>query len=106
MNSIYLQLDRHFVLDTCQGDSGSPIMHFSIREQRWILTGIISYGYHCALRDYAAVYTRISVYLNWIKSIVGNDGIVIIQESHSSIHLPWHLFINLTLTFFLCTYLK
>ena len=80
-------------------------MHFSTREQRWILTGIISYGYHCVLRDYVAVYTRISVYLNWIKSIVGDDGIVIIQESKSSIHLPNNLLINLTLTF-LCTYFK
>ena len=57
-------------LDTCQGDSGGPIMYFSPSKRRWILTGIISYGYQCDLREYAGVYTRISVYVNWIKSIV------------------------------------
>lgn len=56
-------------------------MQFSIRQKRWILTGIISYGYRCALREYAGVYTRISVYTDWIKRIVDDDGIVIVEES-------------------------
>ncbi|UJR25865.1 hypothetical protein I4U23_007215 [Adineta vaga] len=64
--------------DTCEGNSGGPIMQFSAINRRWILTGIISYGYRCGLRDYIGVYTRISVYIDWIKLIVGNDGIVII----------------------------
>ena len=73
-------------------------MYFSKREQRWILTGIISYGYRCALRDYAGVYTRISVYLYWIKSIIGNDGIVTVRESQCSLNIPMHRTINLSLT--------
>jgi len=74
-----------FSLDTCQGDSGGPIMYFSPSKRRWILTGIISYGYQCDLREYAGVYTRISVYVNWIRSIVGNDGIVTVPESSAII---------------------
>jgi secreted trypsin-like serine protease len=74
---------RNLTLDTCQGDSGGPIMYFSTKKGRWILTGIISYGYRCALRDYAGVYTRISVYIDWIKSIIDNDGIVTIEESRA-----------------------
>jgi secreted trypsin-like serine protease len=73
---------RSLIVDTCQGDSGGPIMQFSNKQQRWILTGIISYGYQCALRDYVGVYTRVSVYIDWIKSITGNDGIVTVPENH------------------------
>ena len=75
-----------FTLDTCQGDSGGPIMQFSEDKRRWVLTGIISYGDQCALRDYVGVFTRISVYVDWIKSVVGRDGLVIVEEN-SSPHL-------------------
>ena len=60
-------------------------MHFSTRKRRWILTGIISYGYRCALRDYTGVYTRVSMYIDWIKSIVGNDGIVTVEENNANV---------------------
>jgi secreted trypsin-like serine protease len=58
-------------------------MQFSADKRRWILTGIISYGDQCALRDYVGVYTRISVYIDWIKSVVGHDGLVIVEENSS-----------------------
>jgi secreted trypsin-like serine protease len=73
-------------------------MHFSTNKRRWILTGIISYGYRCALRDYTGVYTRISVYLNWIKLIVGNDGLVTIEESKAIINHPSNVIIIIVLT--------
>jgi secreted trypsin-like serine protease len=73
-------------------------MHFSTHKRRWILTGIISYGYRCALRDYTGVYTRISVYLNWIKLIVGNDGLVTIEESKAIINHPSNVIIIIVLT--------
>ena len=56
-------------------------MQFSVRKRCWVLTGIISYGYRCALRDYAVVYTRISVYVEWIKLIVGKDDVVTVDEN-------------------------
>ncbi|CAF0876949.1 unnamed protein product [Adineta ricciae] len=58
--------------DTCQGDSGGPLMHFDDKERRWVLVGVTSYGIRCADPNYAGVYTRVSVYRDWIRSIVGS----------------------------------
>ncbi|CAF3847745.1 unnamed protein product [Adineta steineri] len=87
--------------NTCQGDSGGPIMYFSTHKQRWILTGIISYGYRCALRDYTGVYTRISMYIDWIKLIVGYDGIVIVEESNAIINNRSNIRLLILLLYFL-----
>ncbi|CAF0944902.1 unnamed protein product [Didymodactylos carnosus] len=57
--------------DTCQGDSGGPLMMFT--RNQWEQIGIVSYGVGCALPQYAGVYTRVSAYQQWIKSIV-KDG--------------------------------
>jgi len=73
-------------------------MHFSTEKRRWILTGIISYGYRCALREYAGVYTRISVYVDWIKSIVNNDGIVMVEESNAIVSNTSNIIIIIILT--------
>ncbi len=75
----------HF-LDTCQGDSGGPIMYYSEHEQLWVLAGITSFGHGCALPNYAGVYTRVSVYINWIQSIVGDDGMVTIPQNSANIN--------------------
>ena len=87
-----------YILDTCQGDSGGPIMQFSFTYRRWILTGIISYGYRCGLREYAGVYTRISVYIDWIKSIVHNDEIITIPQSQAMISRTSNINIIILLT--------
>ncbi|CAF3372487.1 unnamed protein product [Rotaria sp. Silwood1] len=61
--------------DTCQGDSGGPLMHFESDKRQWVLAGITSYGVGCGLPNYAGVYTRASVYNDWLRSIV-NDNFV------------------------------
>ena len=63
-------LDNPTRIDTCQGDSGGPIMRFESKERRWVLAGVTSYGKDCAHPLYAGVYTRVSAYRDWIKSIV------------------------------------
>ncbi|XP_052563196.1 venom serine protease-like [Culex pipiens pallens] len=53
--------------DTCQGDSGGPIFYTEPESERLYLVGIVSYGYGCATHK-PAVYTRVSAYLDWIKT--------------------------------------
>lgn len=52
--------------DTCQADSGSPLMFFT-SEQHWEIVGIVSYGIGCAQTKLPGVYTRVSAYLDWIN---------------------------------------
>ncbi|XP_078544754.1 coagulation factor IX [Lissotriton helveticus] len=52
--------------DSCQGDSGGPLA--SQFNDVWFLTGVISWGEKCAMKDKYGVYTRVSRFADWIKS--------------------------------------
>jgi secreted trypsin-like serine protease len=52
--------------DSCQGDSGGPLMYNA--NGVWYLSGVVSFGNDCGLRNYPGVYTRTSAYLAWIQS--------------------------------------
>jgi len=60
-------------LDTCQGDSGGPLMRFESTQKRWVLAGVTSFGLGCGDPRFSGVYTRASVYLTWLRSVI-NDG--------------------------------
>ena len=45
-----------------------------------MLVGITSYGRGCDLSNSAGVYTRLSRYIEWIRAIVGTEGMVIISQ--------------------------
>lgn len=51
--------------DTCQGDSGSPLMFFV--DGRWQIVGLVSYGTGCAQERLPGIYTRVSNYVEWIR---------------------------------------
>ena len=70
-----------FALDTCQGDSGGPLMYYSEQRRQWMIAGITSYGVGCGLSNYAGVYTRVAMYVDWIKSVVGDDGVIIAGDN-------------------------
>jgi secreted trypsin-like serine protease len=57
--------------DSCNGDSGGPLMKYHSDGQRQfvVLAGIVSYGNTaCGKQGYPGVYTRVSSYLDWIAT--------------------------------------
>ncbi|XP_068631440.1 serine protease nudel [Battus philenor] len=54
--------------DTCQGDSGGPLLcRNPINKQQWYVAGIVSHGDGCARENEPGVYTRVSIFVEWIK---------------------------------------
>ncbi|XP_037049377.1 serine protease snake-like [Bradysia coprophila] len=57
--------------DTCHGDSGGPVQIITPKNQCvFHIIGITSFGKACAAVNTAAVYTRVSSYVDWIESVV------------------------------------
>ncbi|XP_015604639.1 serine proteinase stubble [Cephus cinctus] len=56
--------------DSCEGDSGGPMVIQRPRDKRWILAGVISWGIGCAEPNQPGVYTRISEFREWINQIL------------------------------------
>lgn len=53
-------------VDTCQGDSGGPLA--ILVDGKWTLGGITSWGNGCASAGFPGLYTRVTSYLEWIRS--------------------------------------
>ena len=53
--------------DSCEGDSGGPLMVWSQPRAAWVLAGIVSNGIRCAEPNLPGVYVRITEYLDWIQ---------------------------------------
>lgn len=56
--------------DTCEGDSGGPLMCQTEEDGAWNVVGITSFGDSCGKRNKYGVYTRVSVFLPWIKNVI------------------------------------
>ena len=73
--------------------------------RQWVLVGITSYGYGCARVHYAAVYTRVVHYLDWIHMMNISDAITV-QNSTKSSQAPnlsiQSMFIYFLLNLLLC----
>ncbi|XP_037967408.2 serine proteinase stubble [Plutella xylostella] len=56
--------------DSCEGDSGGPMVVQRDRDRRFVLGGVISWGIGCAEPNQPGVYTRISEFRDWINQIL------------------------------------
>ncbi|KAH7640595.1 uncharacterized protein LOC124495712 isoform X2 [Dermatophagoides farinae] len=54
--------------DTCEGDSGGPLM--MKRDDVWTLIGTVSHGIKCAEPNLPGVYMKTWSYLPWIRGII------------------------------------
>lgn len=61
--------------DSCKGDSGGPLV--TQYGQTWFLIGLVSWGRGCARPGHYGIYTRVSEYLDWIRT--RTEGV----ENHS-----------------------
>ncbi|KFO27592.1 Vitamin K-dependent protein C [Fukomys damarensis] len=58
--------------DACDGDSGGPMV--ASFQGTWFLVGLVSWGEGCGLPNNYGIYTKVSHYLDWIHSHIGNKA--------------------------------
>jgi secreted trypsin-like serine protease len=60
-------------------------LRFESAQRRWLLAGLTSYGKDCGNPFYAGVYTRVATYIDWLRSIVDNDGLIMVDVDTSGV---------------------
>ena len=58
---------------TCQGDSGGPLVVVQDDQDRYQLAGILSWGIGCSEAHQPGVYSRVSKFLPWIRSVISEE---------------------------------
>ncbi|XP_076801387.1 uncharacterized protein LOC143445889 isoform X1 [Clavelina lepadiformis] len=61
-------------VDTCNGDSGGPLMCQRCSSCAWMVAGITSFGHkQCSKADSPGIYTRVSFFQDWINEVARED---------------------------------
>ncbi|XP_029036053.2 venom serine protease 34-like isoform X1 [Osmia bicornis bicornis] len=82
-SQIYSNITRDLICtygedkDSCQFDSGGPVLWQNPTSRRLILTGIISQGTNCGIS--AGINTRVGAYIDWIVSQTSDSSYCIIE---------------------------
>ncbi|XP_063593532.1 uncharacterized protein LOC134770514 isoform X2 [Penaeus indicus] len=59
--------------DACQGDSGGPLVS-QLADGRWVQLGVVSFGVECAKVGSPGIFTRASLYVDWIINVTASDS--------------------------------
>lgn len=54
--------------DSCNADSGGPLVWRAFSDDPWYQVGIVSFGARCGEKDVAGVYTNVTAFIPWIQS--------------------------------------
>ncbi|KAJ2952130.1 hypothetical protein O0L34_g4408 [Tuta absoluta] len=69
--------------DACQGDSGGPLLCKNPRNpQQWYMAGIVSHGDGCGRVGEPGVYTRVSLFVKWIRYHIFSESLPSRRPKH------------------------
>uniref|UniRef100_A0AC11E5J1 Complement C1r subcomponent like n=1 Tax=Ovis aries TaxID=9940 RepID=A0AC11E5J1_SHEEP len=68
-NGMFCAGDQTRPQSVCQGDSGGAFVVWDDRAQRWVATGIVSWGVGCG--EGYGFYTKVLDYVDWIRRVMG-----------------------------------
>mgnify|MGYP003729833353 CR=1 FL=1 len=57
--------------DACQGDSGGPLI--CVKDDQPILVGVTSWGLGCGRPNSPGVWTKVTTYTKWIRTLMSNS---------------------------------
>jgi secreted trypsin-like serine protease len=55
--------------DSCENDSGGPLILEGVSDNEDVLLGVVSWGYGCGMEGYPGVYSRVSKARSWLESV-------------------------------------
>lgn len=78
--------------------SGGPFLIYDSNSDTWNIAGITSYGEGCAKPRSPGVYTRVSMYIDWIQAHMNEDP----SNSSWNLNPSIKLLFNITLLHVFC----